>query len=444
MTVILDALCGLANTINAPKLLLSTDFRSAVSLGSPVLINSTQYRWNPTGVDAGSGFNIATAFNEVWGNQTYCFIQALPAAAVTDSADLLTNMTATIQATTISSDPSAKELALHLIKRNDSPGYTVNPQISFQYFRQPADYPTNTVLPSAVDELYWSVEHLIDSKLSALSTTSGNYFTVSEWKTGGCRVSYPSGAYSSSLGSYRMIVLLQKDSGGNFFISTALDNDANGWGTVPTGQNAKTGFYFAPFTTSSRQISVGDTVKGKTSGTTGTVQFSELRTGAWGSSGKGVLVITNGGDAFNQSEVLQIQVAGVWTDAATLNGCFNGFESRRLSNPEDKYRYTTYALGTSPLGGKYRFEFYFKRPVGGRTDITTGITRVWMTDLQTNVRTMIAEFIGGIQHGAIEDPLTRFIPFTCYTGLVNSGSSSIDITTKVTDFRVYNTYPFAA
>ena len=444
MTVILDALCGLANTTNAPKLLLSTDFRSAVSLGSPVRINSTQYRWNPTGVDAGSGFNIATAFNEVWGNQTYCFIQALPAAAVTDGADLLTNMTATIQDTTISSDPSAKELALRLIKRNDSPGYTNNPQVAFQYFRQPQDYPTNTVLPSPVDELYWSIDQQIDTNLSALSTVAGNYNVIGEWKSGGCRVSYPSGVYSSSLGSYRMIVLLQKDSGGNFTIVTSLDNDANGYGVVPTGENAKTGFYFAPFTTALRQVSVGDVVKGKTSGTIGTVQFSDLRAGAWNSAGKGVLVITNSGDAFNQSEILQIQAAGVWADAVTLNGCFNGFENRRLSNFEEKYRHTVYSLGTSPLGGKYRFEFYFKRPVGGRTDITTGITKVWMTDLQTGVRTMVAEFLGGIQHGAIEDPLTRFIPFTCYTGLVNSGSSSIDITTKVTNFRVYNTYPFAA
>lgn len=444
-----DALSALSN--NQAKLLLKTDFRSAVTLGAVQKFGPagayTQARLYPSGTDSAYGNAIDTALQSYFGSQCQLFIQDIPPGTFVDDADLALNYTTQIQATTISSDPNARELMLKLIKRNAAG----QPQSTLQALRLRNDYATTNAIPFPdLPSLYWKVDCILDPNLTNILTDdsvpdAGYMGAFGEIKGGQIANPYPNGSVSSSVGSWRFSTLIKKNPSGQIYIGCMYDNVANGIGIIPTGTNPQSGFYFAPFTTSAKQISLNDTVKGESSGIIGKVSFVDLRTGTWTGGGKGVVVITGATGAFQDGEKLQVQVAGVWTNACTVAKFWNGYESQQLSVDEQKYRYMAGGAGKVVLNTPLRFEYYIKRPIGGRTDLTTGVTQVVMTNLSTGERTTLCDFRGGIQAGALNDTMGRIFFAVAYTNLNYSaypGDPSINVAHKFTNLEVWTDAPY--
>lgn len=448
--MITDALSALSN--NQARLLLKTDFRSAVTLGAVQKLGPagayTQARLYPSGADSAYGNAIDTALNSYFGSQCQLFIQDIPPGTFTDDADIALNYTTQIQATTISSDPNARELLLKLIKRNGAG----QPQSDLQALRLRDDWTTTNVIPFPdLPSLYWKMDCILDPNLTNIladdAVPDAGYFGgLGAIKGGQIGNPYPSGSVSSSVGSWRFSTLIQKNPSGQLYVACMYDNVANGIGVIPTGANPQAGFYFAPFTASTKQISLGDTVKGGSSGVTGTIGFVDLRANTWtGGSGKGVVVITGANGAFQDGEKLQVQIAGVWTNACTVAKFWSGYESQQLSVKEQKYLYNAGGAGKIVLDTPLRFEYYIKRPIGGRTDLTTGITQVVMTNLSTGERTTLCDFRGGIQAGALNDTMARIFFALAYTNLNYSaypGDPSINAAHKITNLEVWTDAPY--
>lgn len=442
---------GLKTNSNAIKL-LATDFRSGVYLDTVQMLGPagsyTQGRSYLRGTDSKTGYTMDTALQGYMGSQVELFVQQLLASTdhVADSTELATNFTVALQTTGLSLDPAAKELYIKLLKRNVDPAVYGNPLAPFLAQRNRDDFATTNAIPiKPIPSIYWKFDCTLDPNLANLLSNSADYMDLVSVKDGDLNTL--AGSASPGVGTYRFSALIQKNASGQLYIACRCDNVANGIGIVPTGYGSETGFYFAPFTLSSQQINVGDTVRGRSSLTTGTIGFVRLHPGyTWGSNGKGVLVINNNGAAFNNGEVLQVQVAGVWTDACTVANFWNGYESQQLSIDEQKYLYNAGAVNNVPLGIPLRFELRIVRPIGGRTDITTGVTQLVMTNLITNERVVLCDFRGGIQMGAGNPPLARIFFMTPYTSYNSTAFGGGDHTTNVaqrfTNFEVWTDAPW--
>lgn len=449
MGFLIDALSGLDSGVQ-PSLVFKTDFRSAVALDAPLLLGSdggtppkyVQAYTYVKGVDGQSGFDVETAMRSYLGSKTDFLIQSLPTVRVLDAADLATHMTAELAATTLSDDPAARELKLTLIKR-DATTLSANPQIDPMFIRRRDDFATTNAIPiPQIPSIYYKYDFILDPNLASIQTSPEPYLVLADNKMGDLRSSYPSGAFSTSVGSGRFSMIVSKKTTGELFISSRWDNIAGAIGIYPTGSNPKTGFYFAPFTLGKRSMSVGDVLRGATSLTQATVQFVDLRLGSYaGSDGKGVLILTNSGDVFTDGEVLQVESSpGVWSDCGTVAKFWNGLESKALTNPEEKYLYAEACVGTVPLGEPLTLEVRHVIPQS-RTDIVTGITQAVLTRKNTGERITLCDFRGGIQAGALEDPFTRFMPCLNYTNY-NQGASSINIVQRFTNFEVWTDAPY--
>lgn len=442
---------GLKINSRAVKL-LATDFRSGVYLDTVQMLGSagayTQGWSYLRGTDSKTGYTMDTALQGYMGSQVKFIVQQLLARSdsVVDSTELATNFTVALQTTGLSLDPAAKELYIKLLKRNVDPVSYGNPLAPFMAQRYRDDFATANAIPVPdLPSIYWSFDCKLDSNIVNLLSNESDYVDLGSIKDGD--LDNLSGSASPGVGTYRFSALIQKNASGQLYISSQCDNVANGIGIVPTGYGAETGFYFAPFTLSSRQINVGDTVRGKTSLTTGVVKFVRLHQNhVWGANGKGVLVVTNDGALFTNGEVLQVQVAGVWTDACTIANFWNGYESQQLSVGEQKYLYNAAAINNVPLETPLRFEFRIVRPGGGRTDITTGITQAVMTNLRTNERTVLCDFRGGIQMGAGNPPISRIFfmtPYTSYNSTAyGGGDHTINVAHRFTNFEVWTDAPY--
>lgn len=449
MSIPVDALSGLARN-GTSRLLLKTDFRDAVTLSSPLLLGSdggsppkyVQAYTYITGVDGRTGFDLATALHGYLGSKTDHLIQSLPTVRVLDAADLATHMTAELATTTLSSDTEARELRLTVIKR-DATTLSANPQIDPTFIRRRDDFATTNAIPiPQIPSIYYKYDFILDPNLATIQTSPEPYLVLTDNKTGDLRASYPSGAFSTAVGSGRFSMIVSKKTTGELFISSRWDNIAGAVGIYPTGSNPKTGFYFAPFTLGKRSMSAGDVVRGATSLKQATIQFVALRLGSYaGLNGKGVLILTNSGDVFTDGEVLQIQTSpGVWSDCCTVAKFWNGLESKSLTNPEEKYLYNEACVGAVPLGEPLTLEVRHVTPQS-RTDIVTGITQAVLTRKNTGERITLCDFRGGIQAGALEDPFTRLMPCLNYTNY-NQGASSINIVQRFTNFEVWTDAPY--
>lgn len=460
-TVPVDTLSG--PTVQ-PKLIFSTNFGGGMSVnavtmlgtaydvGPPVVHADWSQGWshiNSSDTGTGYGFSSLTSY---FGSKTLFFIQQLPAAHITGDVDnatsgqaattLATLMTVAIQATSMTVDPGGKELAITQIQRNGSS----NPQAPLLVQRYRDDYGTTNSIPIPhTDTVAWEFDCILDSNINNLAADGAHYCVVTEMKTGDLRGTYPSGAYTPSVGSYRVGVIIVKGTGGGLYYASYLDNVSGAFGVYPNGSNPQSGFFFAPFTSSTKQIALGATVKGGSSGVTGTASFVELRSGAWtASNGKGVVVITGANGTFTPGEKLQVQIAGAWTDAVTVAKYYAGLEDQNLALLENKYRYNATAEGTVELNTPLRFQVRLKLPTS-RTDLTTGVTQVSVTNLSTKVRTVLCDFQGGIQCGALEDPLTRIFIMNPYSNLNDSaypGDPSIGITHKFTNVKIWSDFPY--
>lgn len=437
-----DALSGFQST---PKLIFKTNFGAGVSL-DPVLMIGGAGAWVQgwtyiKGTDSTYNYNCLTDLKNFFGSQSIFIIQELPAANLTDAnatdaaTTLATQFDIQIRDTTISVISGGKELLLRNIQRNGAS----NSQASCQIIR----FRDNATTPiPKIPSIAYRFDCILDPDINNITTS--NYVMFTEDKGGDLRSSYPSGGFSTSIGSHRFNILIMKAAGGLYF-SSRIDNNGGAVGIYPVDDNPKQGFYFAPFISSSKQIDVGMSVRGLSSGAVGTVSFSELRVATWtGGSGKGVLVITDTIGTFNMAgEVLQIQVGGVWTNACTATNLWTGLENKNLTNPEDKYRYNDTAPGTVPLNTPIRIEVRRILPAS-RDDITTGITQAVMTNLSTGERLTLCDFRGGIQLGALEDPITRFISVNAYTDYnltAYPGDKTIEIQHSITNLEYWTDFP---
>jgi len=441
------AISGLAE----PELIFKTNFGPGVYLDPPS-INGSSGNWPHAyvylrGSDS-YGYDMQSSLTAFFGSQTSFFIQQLPNPALTESAKadaeakLDTLMEAKIQATKIPAEQSdARELYIRLIQRNSA---SLPIQSPLQVLRRRDDYATTNAIPiPALPSIAWKFKCTLDTGLNGLLSDNADYMILSEFKSGDLRASWPAGAYSSSIGSYRFIVRILKGLSGLYF-STVCDNVAGSAGIYPTGTNAKSGFIFCPFTLGTSAISVGNMVKGKTSGAVARVDFVELRVSTWGGTGKGVLIlreIKGQNFTFTNGEILQVSSNnGVnFTDSCTVAEFWSGQESRNLSNPEDKYRLNNTVGGSVPLGVPLQFKFRVVEPIGGRTDIVNGITQGVMTNLATGEKLTLCNFIGGIQAGSQDDPIVRFLPIEPYTS-INNGSLPVNIAHRITDLEFYSDY----
>ena len=435
-----------------PILLLKTNFGPGVTL-DPVTMAGSSGNWVQgqiylSGSDS-YGFNMKTALKSYFGAQTAFLIQQLPnPPQLTDTtlaeaeAHLATLMTAQIQPTTIPAErPDARELNLTLIQRNNA---SLPPQELLQILRLRDDYATTNAIPiPRIASVAWRFKCILDPALTGLLATGTNYFDFSTYKSGDSRSSWPSGYYSTSYGSCRFATLILNGPSGLYF-SSFYDNVAGTAGIYPTNYNAKSDFIFCPFWNGAYPINVGNIVKGSSSGAIARVDFMELRVRTWGDTGKGVLVLTKivgQPFVFTDGEVLKVSSNNgvTWTDACTVAEFWTGQESRNLANPEDKYLFYNTPGGSVPLGVPLQFEFRIVKPLGGRTDITTGITQAKMTNLVTGQTLQICNFVGGIQEGALEDPITRIIPIIDYTSF-NTGNLPIGLVQRITDLEVWSDY----
>lgn len=459
MTVPVDTLSG--PTIH-PKLIFSTNFGGGMSVnavtmlgtaydvGPPVVHADWGQGWshiNSSDTGTGYGFSSLTSY---FGAKTLFYIQQLPVAHITGDVDnatsgqaattLATLMTVAIQDTSMTVDAGGKELALTQIQRNGSG----NPQSPLLVQRYRDDYPINTIPIPHTDTIAWEFDCTLDSDINNLTADDSHYCVISEMKTGDLRSTYPSGSYSSSVGSYRFGIIIKKGASGLYY-STYLDNVANAVGVYPAGYNPQSGFFFAPFTLSEKQISTGDTVKGGTSGATGIASYVELRSGTWtGRDGKGIVVITGANGTFQNGEKLQAKIAGVWTDAVTVATYHTGFEGANLDLVENKYRINNTSGGSVDLNTTLHFQIRLRLP-SRRTDITTGLAQVAVTNISTKARTTLCDFRGGIQCGAMEDPLTRLMIINPYTNLNDTsypGDPTIGLTHKITNLKIWSDFPY--
>lgn len=431
--------------------LLSTDFRSAVDLTAVSRASDSQFTTSPTGIDGASGYDMSEWFKAYFGTKTQFYIQQLLAGTAVGAdvpakiADALNHIESKIQSTSLSYDPNARELYT-ILKKRDTSG---NPQAPLLIQRRRDDWGTTNLIPVApIPSLYWRYDCILDPGLG--SFIPGSYMAISEEKGGDLPQTYLDQGPNATtgIGSFRFKLVAYQDSANSVLLGASCDNVANILDVVsyPENYNAQTGFYYAPFTLSSRQLNVGDIVRGKTSLTLGTVSWLRLHPGAaWTSGvGKGGLVITNSGDLFTNGEVLQVQVAGVWTDVCTVAKFWNGLESEYLTDDYKKYHYAD--MVSVPLGVPLRFEFNIVVPPS-RTDLTTGLTQCVVTNLSTGERIVVCDFRGGIQLGAAGDPrLSRVYISNPYSNLNNetgvSDHTTIGLAHRLTNLRVRTIAPY--
>lgn len=57
-----------------------------------------------------------------------------------------------------------------------------------------------------------------------------------------------------------------------------------------------------------------------------------------------------------------------------------------------------------------------------------------MTNLSTGEKLTLCNFLGGIQAGSQDDPITRFLPIEPYTS-INNGSIPVNIAHRITDLE---------
>ena len=431
------------------ELVFKTNFGPGVYLDPPSINAGAGGTWPHAyvylrGQDS-YGFDMQAGLTAFFGSQTSFLIQQLPNPALTGTqaeaeAQLATLMEAKIQATEIPAERAdARELYIRLIKRNDT-GQPI--QSPLQVLRRRDDQATTNAIPiPALPSLAWRFKCILDPNLINLAD---QYMILTEFKTGDLRGSWPSGGFSVSIGSYRFIVQILSGVSGLYF-RTVCDNISGSSFIYPAGYNAKTGFIFCPFTLGASAINVGNMVKGATSGAVAEVKFVNMRVRSWGDTGKGVLVlnqITGQNFSFTDGEYLNVSSNNgtTWINSACYIPKFwSGQESSQLSNPEDKYLLHDTAGGSVPLGVHLQFEFRYVKPIGGRTDIVTGITQGVMTNLDTGETLTLCDFRGGIQTGSQEDPITRFFPINPYSS-INPGQYEVNVAHRITDLEIYSDY----
>ncbi|MBL8500324.1 MAG: hypothetical protein JNL77_07050 [Nitrosomonas sp.] len=382
-----------------------------------------------------------------FGSQTLFLIQQLPNPALTGSksaaeAQLASMMTAEIRSTTIPPEKSdARELYINLVQRNN----VANPiQSPLQILRRRDDWLTTNAIPiPEIPSFAVRCKIVIDPNTINLLPNNDDYSIVFEFKTGDLRSTWPSGPFSSSIGSYRFATRILKGSSGLYF-STVGDNIAGSYGIYPPGENPQPGFIFCPFNSGAFPVNVGNIVRGETSNAVAEVRFSEMRIRSWGDTGKGVLILNEiKGQPFNftDGEVLKVSSNNglTWVTACTVPNFWSGQESKQLSVIEEKYRVNNTPGGSVPLGIPLQLEYRFVTPVGGRSDIETGISQGVMTNLITKEKLILCNFVGGLQIGSQRDPLTRLFPAEPYTS-INSGSLPVGISHRISDLEIYSDY----
>ncbi|MBL8500313.1 MAG: hypothetical protein JNL77_06995 [Nitrosomonas sp.] len=450
-----------------PELVFKTNFGPGVSLSKQPMIgtpgdpnhlpdpipgNWIQRYIDVVGTDSYE-FNLQTAIKAHFGPQTQFIIQQLPMVNLAEyditsaTAKLESMFDAAIQPTTIPADrpDTARELYLRLIQRNPAFPLTTPIQEPLQILRRRDDYATTNAIPiPELPSIAWRFKCELDPNLNNLQANDSDYMIFTEFKKGDLRTALPSGPFSSSVGSYRFVVRILKGSSGLYF-STVLDNVAGSYLIYPVDYNPQPGFIFCPYNTGLFPISVGNMVKGVSSNAVAEVKFSEKRVGTIGLNAKGVLVLNEiKGQPFNFNSTENLQVSSnngvTWSNACTVPNFWSGHESRQLSIPEEKYRLFNTPGGSVPLGVPLQIEVRCVTPLGGRTDITTGITQAMMTNLRTGEKTVLCNFIGGIQTGAIAgDVTTRILPIEPYSS-INTGSLIMNVAHRITDLEFYSDY----
>lgn len=446
---------GTLKSIKKPRLLFKTDFSDGLNLDAPTMIgNDTTFVYSQawcyfSGTDSRYGYVSTTAFNDYFGKNVF-ILQLLPNVSVTGTSkpDATANMTAllegSLQATTIPNEnPNAKELFINVKNRNAAAN---GQQIPFILQRFRNDYPSPNSIPiKDIPSCGWSYRFVIDSNAANLLPT--NYLIVSEVKTGDLPSPYPGGFITASIGSFRYKTLITKDSAtGLLYYSTSLDNNAGSKGVVPINTNAKTGFLYGLFALgTANQTKLGDIVRGATSGAVGKVSFIEMRVRNWGNTGKGVLILTPvSGQPFNFSstEVVQSQPDGVtWGNSFTLTNLWSGQEDIVLNVNEYYYKLNETYPGSVELNTPLQLDLRFIRPKGGRTDINTGVFQAVITNLINRKKLVLCNFVGGIQHGSMEDPVTRLMFLNDYTSY-NYPNLPVDMKYKLTRFELYDDLPY--
>lgn len=438
------------NKISAPqpKLLLKTNFNTGVSLATPIPLGGAgNYTVNVTyvnGTDANSGYDVQNSFKAYLGTQTFFMIQQLPGAAVTDgdaataNATFATLFTSQLQSTTIPTAAGGRELLLKLIQRNGT-SLSISPQCDLLLQRYRDDFATTNAIPvTNINSIAWKFHCILDTNLTNLSADAPDYMDLIEYKSGDMRSTYPAGAFSPGFGSCRFSVLILKGANGLYF-SSRYDNVAGTVGVYPANYNSKTGFVFTFFTLGEHAISNGDQIRGKNSLVTATAAIVDLRVGAWTGAGKGAITMTNVSGTFTDGEKLQVWTGSAWVDACTCANYWSGQESVNLALNEQKYILQETPGGSVPLGVPLEFAVRIVRPKS-RTDITSGITQVVMTNLNTGVKTVICNMIGGIQMGSGEDPISRIFIAPAYSNY-NRPNAPINLSHKITNVEVWSDFP---
>lgn len=429
---------GVRGANSAPKLLFSTKFESPIAVTGPVRADGTHINYGYTGFDL-------AAVQTYFGSQVVDITSpCVPAASVADLAAWNALCSIDIQATTLSTDPAARELYLLQTARNAKNSQ----QLPLLMTRYRNDFnTTNAQKLAELPSLYWKFDCVLDADLSNLLAGDLRYDTISELKWGDQLNALPSGYHTPNVGSFRLTSIIRKNAGGQLYIMTSTDNGANAVGIYPPGSDAYTDFCWCPFTTSKRQLNVGDTVKGFESGAIATVGWVNLITATWATNGKGGLVLLNQTAPFKDGEILQVQVGGVWTETVTVPNFWNGLESVNLFNNEQKYNYSVAATDAIPLGTPVRFEYLVIPPAGGRKDLVTGRIQAVMTDLTTNTRTTLCNFQGGIMAGALAgDVISRLFLTTEYTtydlDAYVSGNQTVGIGRRISNIEVWENAPY--
>jgi len=430
-----------ARGATTPKRLFATKFESPIAVTGPVRADGTHINYGY------AGFDLA-AVQTYFGSQVVDITSpCVPAASVADLAAWNALCSINIQATTLSADPNARELYLLQTARNAKNSQQL-PLVMTRYRNDwgNGSGPNITKL-AELPSLYWKFDCILDADLVNLAAGDLRYDTISELKWGDQLNAYPSGYHTPNVGSFRLTSIIRKNAGGQLYIMTSTDNGGNAVGIYPPGANAYSDFCWCPFTTSKRQLNVGDIVKGFESGAIATVGWINLITATWATNGKGGLVLLNQTAPFKDGEILQVQVGGVWTETVTVPNFWNGLESVNLFNNEQKYNYSVAAVNAVPLGTPVRFEYLVIPPIGGRKDLVTGKIQVVMTDLVTQARTVLANFQGGIMTGALAgDVITRLFLTNEYTtydlDAYTSGNQTVGIGRNISNIEVWENAPY--
>jgi hypothetical protein len=186
----------------------------------------------------------------------------------------------------------------------------------------------------------------------------------------------------------------------------------SGWSKVIFGTEIQ-------FTTATGQISDGDTITGATSGATGIVVRSMLRTGTWTASGVGTLIITGIVGTFQNAELLKVGGVAKATSsslATTITRSAGGRIETVIGNFSGSTA-TKYVYGCDGVNLAFEFDGANYIP------IRTGMATDTPVHIATHKSHLFLSFGGSLQYSGINAPYS----WTVLTGAAEIGMGD-DIT----------------